>query len=345
MTLRLNETAGERPLEILGIGEAEERAYRWLLMHSGASAGEVAQGLGLTRTKVQYLLDAIEAKGLVTHSPERPRRYIPAPPDIALKALSLRRQEKLQRADAAIQELQEEITNQPNDKKQPMVELVTNREATPHILEQLYRATRHEIVALSRLPLFISQPEAAPALKLDPLREALARDVQVRCIVDTELLALPGVVPEIRGYAKAGEKVRVAPSLPFKMVLSDHRLGLIPLNLQQSDSPSLLVRSSALLDALYALFTSLWDQAAAVSFTSTGLLETADTDPELSRVIEAMVSLMAAGLNDKSIASELNMSMRTFRRRSVDMMTNLNARTRFQAGWLANQRLNNPSSG
>lgn len=218
--------------------------------------------------------------------------------------------------------------------------MITSLGMTPHILEQLYGATRHEIVALSRPPLFISHPDVKPGYERDSLKEALDRGVRIRCIVDADLLALPGVVPGIRDYAKAGETIRVAPHLPFKMVLSDRRLGLIPLNLEQSDSPSLLVRSSALLDALYALFATLWEQAAAVSFASADRVKTEEVDPALSNLIENMMSLMAAGLNDKTIASELDMSMRTFRRRSVDMMTKLNARTRFQAGWLANQKLN-----
>src|SRR5699024_2972083 len=87
MTTHRHVAAGVRPLENLGITEFEERIYRWLLTRRGATAAEVARALGLTPAKAQRLLDALETKGLATHTPERPRRYIPSSPDVALEAL------------------------------------------------------------------------------------------------------------------------------------------------------------------------------------------------------------------------------------------------------------------
>jgi DNA-binding NarL/FixJ family response regulator len=48
---------------------------------------------------------------------------------------------------------------------------------------------------------------------------------------------------------------------------------------------------------------------------------------------------MAAGLNDKAIAHELGISMRTLNRRISELMTQLNARSRFQIGWIASRLL------
>src|SRR5690625_7828956 len=69
-----------RPLDILGISEPEERVYRWLLMNPPSVAAEAGRALGLSVGRTQRLLDRIEAKGLATHSPEWPRRYIPISP-------------------------------------------------------------------------------------------------------------------------------------------------------------------------------------------------------------------------------------------------------------------------
>jgi len=54
---------------------------------------------------------------------------------------------------------------------------------------------------------------------------------------------------------------------------------------------------------------------------------------------DVLLALMASGLNDKSIEHELNMSARTLARRIVELTTRLGASTRFQAGWLAAQRM------
>jgi sugar-specific transcriptional regulator TrmB len=99
--------AAKRPFETLGITDLEERASRLLLAKRRATAEEIAHALPLSQRKTQQLLDTIEAKGLATHSPERPRRYIPASPNIAMESLILEHQKDLQRARTAIQELQE----------------------------------------------------------------------------------------------------------------------------------------------------------------------------------------------------------------------------------------------
>jgi DNA-binding NarL/FixJ family response regulator len=51
-----------------------------------------------------------------------------------------------------------------------------------------------------------------------------------------------------------------------------------------------------------------------------------------------LLALLAGGLNDKAIASELDVSTRTLDRRILKLMRGLGARTRFQAGWIAAQR-------
>jgi DNA-binding NarL/FixJ family response regulator len=48
-----------------------------------------------------------------------------------------------------------------------------------------------------------------------------------------------------------------------------------------------------------------------------------------------LISLLAAGLNDKAIAYELGISASTLTRRITEIMHRLDAETRFQLGWLA----------
>src|SRR5678816_1729522 len=93
------------PLEVFGIAPEEERVYRALLTVGSATAEEVARSLALPLRKAQGLLDSIESKGLTTHTPERPRRYVAASPDIAIEALAHHHQRAVQRARGMIGEL------------------------------------------------------------------------------------------------------------------------------------------------------------------------------------------------------------------------------------------------
>ncbi len=158
-------------------------------------------------------------------------------------------------------------------------------------------------------------------------------------------MEVPDFVNSIRSDMKAGEEVRVVPELPLKLVLADHRLALIPLKLGELDSPALLVRSSSLLDALYGLFEMLWERAAPISFSQSNEPQVGALESEFSEEIKGLISLMAAGLNDKTIAYDLNISKRTLERRIAELMQALNARTRFQVGWLAALRLSEADSG
>jgi sugar-specific transcriptional regulator TrmB/DNA-binding CsgD family transcriptional regulator len=326
----------ERPLDILGISEAEERAYDWLLAHSGATIPEVAQALTLTPGRAHRLLDTIEAKGLVTRTPERPRRYIPTAPDIALRALSLQRHERLRRAENAIQKLQDRaVTASRQSEQEQIVELLTSYEAERQTFEQMVRTAQHEIITLTRLPIRVSKLGPLSGEDEELQKEAQARGVSCRSIVDAECLSSPDLTHKTLSDVKAGEEARVTPNLPFKMLAVDRSLALVPLKLEPRESPLLILRSSALLDALYVLFEMLWERAAPIPSTSRETLAAGQSFHGISQNLETMVQLMATGLNDKKIADELDISMRTLRRHTTKLTKELGATTRFQAGWLA----------
>lgn len=331
---RAPDDAVASPLGALGVSREEERVYRFLLACGTATAQDVAGGLGLPPRRAQRLLDAIEGKGFATCAPERPQRYIPARPEFAVEALIHEHEAGLERARAAIADLQQQARDAPGtiDREQ-MVELVTSRESECQIFEQMQRVAEHEILTMTRPPLRISRLDIPYDEDQRHQVAARARGVRYRSVVDGDYLALPGAVRHVRMDIEAGEDIRVFPCLPFKAVLADRRIAFIPLNRQQPDGPTLLVRSSALLDALYALFESIWERATPISFA---------TDDEIVHGTEApehdageLIRLFAEGLNDKAIAHELGISASTLHRRIAELMKKLGTRTRFQLGWRA----------
>ncbi len=306
MTTGWKETTEQHSLEILGINDAEERTYRWLLAHPRSAVSEVARALGGTPNKAQRLLDAIESKGLATRTPERPRRYIPASPDIALKALALRRQEDLQRVEETIQVMQKQLVNQRHDEQEHMVELITSHEVGRQTFEHMQRAASKEVVGLVRSPVLISRTDIPHERDQLAQREAQGRGVRYRSIVDAEFFDIPGAVEGIRHDINAGEEVRVSSSLPFKLLMADRRMALIPLAPDKTSKPFvLLVRSSPLLDALYTLFELLWAQASPISLTPEAMLKTGAPPALLTDEGTRLMSLLAAGLNDKRLAREI----------------------------------------
>ena len=69
-------------------------------------------------------------------------------------------------------------------------------------------------------------------------------------------------MPTWRKSTALGEQARVLPDAPTKLLLADDRIGLIPLQAAPSSIESIVVvHPSALLEALGALFESLWARA------------------------------------------------------------------------------------
>ena len=87
-----------------------------------------------------------------------------------------------------------------------------------------------------------------------------------------------------------------------------------------------MVHRSSLVDALGELFELPRRDAIPVVDE-----DAADPDPQL-------MALLSAGLKDDAIARHLHLSTRTVRRRIADLMADLGARTRFQAGLFVQRR-------
>jgi DNA-binding Lrp family transcriptional regulator len=314
-------------LEVLGIDDMEERTYRALLSHRMASTEDIAAALSLSPRKAQRLLDSIEAKGLASHSPERPRRYIAAAPELAVEALASQRQADIERARSAIAQLKEHSDNAADShEREQLVELITSRAALGQIISQLRQTVRHEVILFQRAPVLI--PHGEHQSQKPP-------GVRVRSISDAGLLALSGALNRVRLDMEDGEEARVFPALPVKMFVADRRIGLLPLNADDPGSPVMMVRSSSLLDALCALFELTWEHSTPIVFSPSGKLQTGESDKRLSEAARQVIPLLAAGLNDKAIAHEAGMSATTLNRRIAELMKGFDTRTRFQLGWRA----------
>ncbi|HEY0199321.1 MAG TPA: helix-turn-helix domain-containing protein [Rhodanobacter sp.] len=315
-----------RPLEVLGISEMEERTYRTLLSHRMATAEDIANLLSLPLAQVQPLLDSIEVKGLATHSPERPPRYIASPPELAVEALVSQRQAVLERARLTIPELKEQVSSASTHDREQIVEVITSPSALGQVLLQLRQTIQHEAFGFQCAPLLypglINKQEMRPG-------------VRIRSISDAGFLALPGSLESLRLDMERGEEARTFATLPIKMFVADRRIGIIPLNTGDQGGPTLLVRSCALLDALCALFELIWEQATPMVITRSGKLEVGKPTPRLSEAAEQLIPLLAAGLNDKAIAYQAGISATTLNRRIAELMKSSGTRTRFQLGWRA----------
>jgi sugar-specific transcriptional regulator TrmB len=339
MMKKARSSAPVAALEDLGVTPQEESLYRALLKSNGGTASGLTGSRELVR-HTQRRLASLEKKGFVTHSPEQVRRYFAVPPDLAIDALIARRQHEvdnqLRKARAAIVELRETIDAGEDDhgNDERVIEILTQG-AAAHVHAQMLRSAKKEVLCLERTPILVS-PTGKPA---DSQLESMARGVQYLTVSDDSIVNMAGGIERLRHSTLAGERYRVVPALPFKLVIVDRRMAIIPLAVTKPDGNVVLVRASSLLDALIVVFEMFWERAAPITFSGTSASRSGDPSRGVSSEVDEVLPLLAAGLNDKTIAHQLSYSVRTLERRVVEIMESLGARTRFQAGWLAALRL------
>jgi sugar-specific transcriptional regulator TrmB/DNA-binding CsgD family transcriptional regulator len=328
-------------LESLGLTQTEEDVYRTLVRSGAVGHGEVAREAGLDPDVAMQALEGLAELGLVSRSPGPAPRFVPAPPGVALEALVVARQEGLNRARLAAQELEHDFRRSvhrtaPAD----LVEVVVGRRAVADRVHQLELTCEKEILHLSK------PPYASPPGRHRTLLRAIDRGVRVRTVYDKTALEQSGVLEEIDLLEREGGGPRVHPSLPMKILIGDRRMALLPLWLEEPDQleGALFVRPSALLEALVLLWEAYWERALP---TTPPRLDDVSGDQDgrvLSEEDSELTTFLLAGLTVGSIARRLGMSPSSVERRIRRLLRRLGAETRFQAGFLVSERgLRGPS--
>jgi sugar-specific transcriptional regulator TrmB len=314
-------------LEALGLSSVQQELYLALLDGAPATAAELR---GRTdRGGVAAALAVLETKGLVSRLPGRPVRYQPARPDMALEVLVRSQEQALQQVRVLADGLTERFrAGQRSVSHAEIVESVTTREGTIQRLAQLQRGARHQVSAFDRPPYIGGMGTNAIETELLPT------GVRYRCVYDRSGLELPGRTAAIRDLVAGGEEARVASGIPVKMFIADDRIGLISLERSPTSDSALIIHQSSLLDTLVALFEEVWADAVPIRFGPAAPVR--GTPPDEHR--DMLLGLLAAGLTDEAIARQMGWHPRTAQRRVRELMAELGARTRFQAGLQAARR-------
>ena len=321
--------SAEPVLAALGVSAVEERVYRALLTRPGATVAEIESGSGVG-SKLRQILSELEGKGLVSSTAGKPLRFLPAPPHLAVEGLIHRRRNELERARIAAQQMVEDFRNlQMTDPPIEIVEVIGGEEALHERFVQLQTSALEEVVLLDKPP--YADPLGINEFEIDTLE----RGVAYRVIYDRRALEMPGQMDWLKVHTEAGEDARVLDDVPIKLAIADRKLGLVPLSGEEALAGALLIHHSSLLDALSALFETLWNRAVPLR---TAVVPTSDKVSQQLDVDQRLITLMAAGLKDEAIARQLGLGVRTVRRRMTHLMEKLGARTRFQAGLQAGRK-------
>jgi DNA-binding CsgD family transcriptional regulator/sugar-specific transcriptional regulator TrmB len=319
-------------LTAVGVGHEQERAYRYLVQAGeGRSALEVAQVLTVSPRTARELLKALEIQGLVSRIQGRPPMYEANSPEVALNGILSRRNEELTLVKQFASELQSEYRDAAlRSSTSHLVEVILGREQVMRHYIHLVQDARISFDTLTKPP-YVGGADMTRMLHAEDA--GIQRGVRTRSVYDGDSLDEQATMAVAQHSMDIGEEARAISGLPMKLAIIDQRTGFVPLDVDEPALGALVVHKSPLLDALSALFESIWARAVPLRAQPGGV---GPEEPD-ERALQVL-RLMSAGLKDESIARALGLSRRTVQKHVTTMMTTLGARTRFQAALLARQR-------
>ncbi|MBA0053160.1 response regulator transcription factor [Streptomyces sp. AJS327] len=321
--------------------------YRELRQRGASSFDELATGLDLTpdhrdRCRSELLeLGLIVPTGathdsrLAVESGERSEQQTDGitaiDPEIALLRLVERQRVRLrehlsesEQVYGTLEVLAERFLRVRSERSDAEVEVFTDYRRIQQALEDISEVVQHEQASMHPTALQREFPERV--LKRD--QRLLDNGVRVRAIYNQRFTTVPEQVEYFRRKAEIGVELRLAPVVPMNMILADQQYALLPVNPEDPSEGAVHARGSALVRSYAALYEYCWH-------TATPYGEQAHPErggDGLSEQQQAALRMLASGVKDERIARSLGVSVRTVSRLVSELMQELGASSRFEAG-------------
>ncbi|MEU6074062.1 hypothetical protein [Micromonospora sp. NPDC047074] len=316
-------------LALLGLGPLEIRAYQALASVRELRPDELRTLLGQERGAADRTFAALAEKGLLFEARD-PHRLVAMPPDVVGEALIQQRMAQLHAARAEFAKLAHEYRSAVDAGETSTLVEVIPQELVPRMTVQLNHQATTDVMWVNAPP-YLGTVEAPETHEL----QRLSQGVRYRCIYARQMLDDPYLLEVVRRDMLAGEQARVVDRVPLKLGIVDRRIALVPL-LTGSAASSLLVHRCSLLDALIALFETMWLSALPLDGIVGAACDT-DVGGGLASEDSRLLTLLLAGNTDEAVARHLGMSKRTVVRRVRQLMDRAGVTSRMQLGWQASQ--------
>ncbi|WKD33863.1 helix-turn-helix transcriptional regulator [Streptomyces xanthophaeus] len=314
----------------LGIDSVAEVVYRTMLSRPEGGVADWADSLGLPADAVRDALDRLSRLALVRRSTEDHTQVRPVNPLLGLEALLAQQQAELaahqQRVEASravVAETMAQFAHQYAPGAGAGFHYVAGVDAIREQIEILTTQVQEEFLTFA--PGGPQTPENMVASRPLNLR-LLEQGIRMRTVYLDSIRRDAPTVAHAEWLVAHGGMIRTAPSLPNRLILVDQRIALIATDSQNTGAGAVMVENAGTITLISALFESVWQSAQPLGVSP----ERAPED--LTSHQAEVLRLMARGLTDDAIAHQLGVSARTVRRTVSGLLTQLEARSRFQAG-------------
>ena len=334
--------------DTLGLTTIQSQALTALVRARALRVDQLSGVLGCTAEVSLATLEHLSDLGLAARRVEEPTTFVASRPSVALGALLAGRQAGLRQVEAAIEALDHEyVRAQRAQDPADVVDVVLGPEAVAARLQQIQLGARHEVLSLVKAPISVVSSAENTAEDVAVERGVVYRVVLERAMLEEE----PLLLEEVMRVESQGTQARVAATVPLKLFVVDRELAFVPLtSVDVYSQGALLIHRSGLLDALVALFDSVWRDAFPLTRPALEALDlgSGEYGAQLDSLLAGVqgpddfdlrvLALLMVGLTDHAVANALRVSTRTVQRRVRAMMTMAHVDSRLQLGAVAARR-------
>ncbi|GIM81755.1 hypothetical protein Sar04_03790 [Salinispora arenicola] len=314
-------------LDTLGLAADAEALYRTMVTRPAWTIPEITAQLDMSDMRIRVALDRLAEMKLVHASWQDPHRLVPVSPSVGLRLLLAsaesdvdRHREKLEQTRAAVAAL---VEAQDAARTREGVVRLEGLDALHGRITELAALARTEMSVLK--PGGGNHPGGVDATRhLD--EKILRRGLLLRSVFQESVRGHSASFGYVRSLARLGAQTRTVPAVPQMMFTFDDQVALVPLDPSDPSEGALEMRSPGAVATARALFEQVWVSATPIEQTSR---RCGGRPIPLERVL---LELLAEGHTDQTAARRLDCSLRTVRRMMAQIMAELNARSRFQAG-------------
>ena len=303
------------------------------LADASRSLPDLGRELGWPERRSRQTLEALTRMGVVKRLPGRPLRFALSSPEATLTALVQRKESEIEDARRLIDGL---IQRAKGVGAESYMEVVIGADALSNRFAQIMDSARREILACMKAPFLVATPETG-----NPAGDrAIKRGVQTRGLWEQSLLDTAGMLEFIKSWADRGEIVRVHPSVPSKLFIVDRAIAWLHVAEPAPEGPvtlGIVTRHPEIVTTLHRLFELLWAQS--IPLFPDGEAEANEEAAAANgQQPDPLLSCLLAGMKDEAIGRQLGLSRRTVARRVQQLLQELQADTRFQAGFQLGRR-------
>ncbi|MGV9249083.1 helix-turn-helix transcriptional regulator [Streptomyces sp. NPDC003710] len=307
--------------------------YRAMLLHQEHDHVRLAGRLDLTEQQVFAAVDRLISLSLLKPSWDEPGMVRAVSPELGLELLLQREEQELAlrqeriaqtRATPAMLAAEYASADSAAAPSRAGTELLDGMDEIRTRLETL--ASRCTQEALSFQPGGVLPTEAVEAGQ--PLNEqAILRGVKFRSLYLHSIVKDRVTVAYVKWAAEHGSEIRLAPTLPVRLLIVDRHLAVIPGDHPAPRPTAVVIHTPPVVRALLALFDAYWKDAEPLEPDTDQFVPGEPTAQE-----REMLRMLAAGDKDETVARALGISVRTERRMVADITARLGASSRLELG-------------